>query len=439
MEKKEIKKYGSLALLAFLVCIAVKYSASLGKILLLMLGALKPMILGCVIAYIFNIILVSFEKRYFPKIKNGFINYSRRPVCLVLSFLIAIGIIILVLHIIIPELINAVSLLIEKIPPLLNQGREFILAKLEQYPEFQKQATELLSEFDYKHFDWAELTQKVTGVLKSGIVGILSSAVGFLGALSGTVTNIVIAMIFAIYLLARKDKLITDIGRIQRSFLSETVMKRFNDFFVTANGSFHSFFVGQFVEAIILGSLCFIGMSILRLPYAGMSGTLVGVTALIPIVGAFIGAGVSAFIIFTENPMQALIFIIFLVILQQVEGNIIYPKVVGDSIGLPGIWVLAAVTVGGGLFGISGMLIGVPLAATLYKMCFKTLERRERKMGIAEAPESKPVRQPKTAVLTETTKQQPLPETAPIQPKKPETTANPQSQRKNPRRKKKKK
>ena len=123
-------------------------------------------------------------------------------------------------------------------------------------------------------------------------------------------------------------------------------------------------------------------MRILKLPYAAMSGTLVGVTALIPIVGAFLGAGISAFIIMTENPMQALIFIIFLIILQQFEGNIIYPKVVGDSIGLPGIWVLAAVTVGGGLFGIVGMLIGVPLAATIYKLTFDVLESREKKLGI---------------------------------------------------------
>jgi predicted PurR-regulated permease PerM len=123
-------------------------------------------------------------------------------------------------------------------------------------------------------------------------------------------------------------------------------------------------------------------MTILKLPYAAMSGTLVGVTALIPIVGAFLGAGISAFIIMTENPMQALIFIIFLIILQQFEGNIIYPKVVGDSIGLPGIWVLAAVTVGGGLFGIIGMLIGVPLAATVYKLTFDVLESREKKLGI---------------------------------------------------------
>ena len=144
------------------------------------------------------------------------------------------------------------------------------------------------------------------------------------------------------------------------------------------NDTFKNFFVGQFIEAIIIGSLCFIGMTILKLPYSAMAGTIVGVTSLIPIVGALIGAFISAFMIFTVNPMQSLIFIIFLILLQQVEGNLIYPKVVGTSVGLPGIWVLAAVTVGGGLFGILGMLLGVPILATIYKLVFEILERRER-------------------------------------------------------------
>ena len=148
--------------------------------------------------------------------------------------------------------------------------------------------------------------------------------------------------------------------------------------------------MGQFVEAIILGSLCFIGMKILKLPYAAMSGTLVGVTAFIPIVGAFIGAGISAFIILTESPMQALIFLIFLVILQQFEGNIIYPKVVGGTVGLPSIWTLAAVTLGGGLFGIFGMILGVPLAGTLYKLSFHVLEKKESELGIASPDDTKP-------------------------------------------------
>lgn len=395
MDKKEIKHYAAFGLTAIIVCYIIQHFALVEKAVGIALGALTPLILGAIIAYIFNIILSWFEKHYFPKTKTGFIQFSRRPVCLVISFLIAIGVVVLILNIVIPELINAVKLISAKIPPLVVTGKEYILHKLREYPEIQAQATELFNEFDTSQIDWASITGKVTGVLKSGLLGIISSAVGFLGALTGTVTNIVLAVIFAIYLLLRKDKLLCDIGRFQKVYCSEKTNERINRVFATANTTFQSFFIGQFVEAIILGSLCFIGMTILRLPYAGMSGTLVGVTALIPIVGAFLGAGISAFIIATENPMQALIFIIFLIILQQLEGNIIYPKVVGNSIGLPGIWVLAAVTVGGGLFGILGMMVGVPLAATVYKLVFDSLENKEAEKGIINVSTDKKTDTPK--------------------------------------------
>lgn len=382
MEKKEIKRYIFAAFLVVVVCYIVQHFTIITKALAIALNALEPLLLGLIIAYIFNIILRWFEKHYFPKSEKGFINYTRRPVCLVLSFVIAIAIIVLILNIVIPELINAIKLISYEIPPLLNDGKNYLINKLSEYPELQTQATEALEEFDFKGLDWADITAKVTNFLKSGVLGIISSAVDLVGAVTGTITNIVLAMIFAIYLLLRKDKLLHDIGRFQNAYFSERTKNRINHICRTSHETFQNFFVGQFVEAIILGSLCFIGMSILKLPYAGMSGTLVGVTALIPIVGAFLGAGISAFIIFTVNPMQALIFLIFLVILQQLEGNIIYPKVVGNSIGLPGIWVLAAVTVGGGLFGIVGMMVGVPLAATVYKLIFDTLESKEDTLGI---------------------------------------------------------
>lgn len=382
MDKKEIRRYTFAAFLAVIVCYIVQHFTLITKALSIALNALEPLLLGLIIAYIFNIILRWFEKHYFPKSEKGFISYTRRPVCLVLSFVIAIAIVVLILTIVIPELINAIKLISYEIPPLLNEGKNYLINKLSEYPELQMQATEALEEFDFKGLDWANITAKVTNFLKSGVLGIISSAVGIVGAITGTVTNIVLAMIFAIYLLLRKDKLLSDIGRFQNAYFSERTKNRINHICRTSNETFQSFFIGQFVEAIILGSLCFIGMSVLKLPYAGMSGTLVGVTALIPIVGAFLGAGISAFIIFTVNPMQALIFLIFLVILQQLEGNIIYPKVVGNSIGLPGIWVLAAVTVGGGLFGIVGMMVGVPLAATLYKLIFESLESKEDRLGI---------------------------------------------------------
>ena len=395
MNRTELRKCLIIALLAIMVCFAAQNLSIAVKGVSLLLSALFPLLLGCVLAYLFNIILNGFEKKYFPKSEKKSVKLTRRPVCVALSFLIVLLLITLIINIVFPELIRAVKLVSMKIPPALYAGKDYLIAKFKEYPEIQTQLTEALSEFDPKTVDWASLTGKVTGFIQTGVVGIISHAVGIVGAITGTVTNIVLALIFAVYLLIRKDKLRTDTRRLRDITISPEKSAKLSHFLETADSTFRSFIIGQFVEALILGSLCFIGMKILQLPYAAMSGTLVGVTALIPIVGAFIGAGVSAFIIFTENPMQALIFLIFLVILQQIEGNVIYPKVVGNSIGLPGIWVLAAVTLGGGLFGILGMILGVPLAATAYKLFFQHLESKEAPEGApvpasAEAPPSPP-------------------------------------------------
>ncbi len=196
----------------------------------------------------------------------------------------------------------------------------------------------------------------------------------------GGVVNFFIALIFALYILISKEKLLIQIKKICKAYLSDKVRNRIEDICYIANSTFSSFIIGQITEAVILGGLCAIGMMILKLPYAGMTGAFIGVTALIPIVGAYLGAGVGAFMILTKDPMQVIIFLIFIVILQQVEGNLIYPKVVGSSIGLPGLWVLAAVTIGGGIGGIMGMLWSVPIAATAYKLVRKDVNQRvERK------------------------------------------------------------
>ncbi|SEK20891.1 Predicted PurR-regulated permease PerM [Ruminococcus sp. YRD2003] len=383
MDRKYLKRYIIIAVIAIISCFIIKNFSFFGKILSLGAKSLYPLALGAVIAYIINIIMRWYETKYFPKSEKKFVKVTRRPVCLVLSLLSAAAILALVLNIIIPEIINAVKLITTKVPPLYNDCKVFILKKLSEYPELQHQANEIFNEFDVKELDWTSVTENVSYFVQHGVIGIISSAVGLVSTVAGYVTNYIIAFIFAIYLLLRKDKILSDINRIQAAYFSEKFNRIINHVCKTGHECFRNFFVGQFIEAIILGSLCFIGMTVLKLPYAAMSGTLVGVTALIPIVGAFIGAGFSAFIIMTENPMQAVIFLIFLIILQQFEGNIIYPKVVGDSIGLPGIWVLAAVTVGGGLFGIVGMLVGVPLAATVYKLSFDVLEAREKRLGIA--------------------------------------------------------
>jgi len=395
MEKQEIKRYIFIAFLAVLVCITVQNFSVCTQIITLFLSALKSLLTGFSIAYIANIIMIFFEKHFFPKSNSGFVAKVRRPICLTCTFAVIIAVIILVIRIIVPEMARAFGVLYDEIPPNFIAARDYITAKLKEYPDIQKEISSL-------EFDWAKIAEKASKLLTSGIAGILSSAVGIIGWLTSAVTNIVLGIIFAIYFLLRKDKLLLDINRIRRAYFSKEFNRKSTKVLTTANETFQSFFVGQFIEAIILGSLCFIGMKLLKLPYAAMSGTLIGVTAFIPIVGAFIGAGVSAFIILTVSPAQALIFLIFLVILQQAEGNIIYPKVVGTSVGLPSLWTLAAVTIGGGLFGVVGMLLGVPMAGTLYKLSFTVLEKKESELGItaeavSEAPAKKSAKSAKSS------------------------------------------
>ena len=194
-------------------------------------------------------------------------------------------------------------------------------------------------------------------------------------SLFSAVTTTLFSIIFSIYLLTGKERLATQGSRFLRRYLPGRVYSRLMYVLRVLNDCFHRFIVGQCTEAVILGALCTVGMMLLGLPYATMVGALIAFTALIPVVGAFIGGGVGAFVILTESPIQALIFLVFLVILQQLEGNLIYPRVVGTSIGLPGIWVLAVVTIGGGTFGILGMLLGVPLAAAAYRLLREDINR----------------------------------------------------------------
>lgn len=375
MDKNELKRYVTVSVLFVMACIAIQNFGVFTGIIALVIEALHPMLLGCIIAYVFNIIMRFFEKKYFPKRENRFFDITRRPVCLILSFAITIAVIAVILNIIVPEMENAFKLIYSLTPQITDEAlklKDWAMDKLKEYPELQKQISSI-------EFDKSSYVDKVT----DKAVELFDSAITLVRSVTSTITDIIIAVIFSIYLLLRKDKLMRDINRIQRVLFSERVNRPVNHFFDTAHKTFTSFFIGQFTEAIILGTLTFIGSTILKLPYSAMTGTLVGVTALIPIVGALIGAGLSAVIIFTEDPRQALVFLVFLIILQQIEGNLIYPKVVGSSVGLPGIWVLAAVTVGGGIWGIMGMLIGVPLAATVYKLGFELLEKREEKLGIA--------------------------------------------------------
>lgn len=366
MEK--IKKYSAvkLILIAAVFVLGIRYFEEILGFLGTLKGVFLPLFLGCAMAYVLNIVMSALEKIYFPKKDARWVERTRRPVCMVASILTVTGIVFLIIRVVVPELLNAIILLGEGIPVYVEKVINWAVDHSGDIPALNKWLESL-------EIDWAQMIRQFLG----GVTGILNSTVSLVGVVSKSVVNVFMGLIFAIYLLLNKEKLLSQAGRILRVYMKEESLEKLIHVVTVTHKTFTSFITGQCTEAVILGSLCTVGMLLFRFPYAPMVGALVGATALLPVVGAYIGAVVGAFMILTVSWTKVIPFVIFLVILQQLEGNLIYPRVVGASIGLPGMWVLAAVTVGGGLGGIGGMLLGVPLAATLYKLFSEHIHTRE--------------------------------------------------------------
>lgn len=365
-ETKKVIKYG---LIIAAIYLGVRYFPFFMEAFKTLFAATMPLIIGGCIAYILNILMKRIEKIYFPKNKNNWVEKSRRGVSIFLAIAVLILIVLLVMTLVIPELVSSVKLIGKEIPPLLADLQAYLVKAMKDIPSIQKSIENL-------SVDWPAVIKKAVDYIIVGAGGVLSSAMAVAQSVFGKVTQLLIGMIFALYILFNKEKLQKQTDKILKAYAPERVQKKVKHVLEVANVTFSSFIVGQCTEAVILGSLCTVGMLICRFPYAPMTGTVVGVTALIPVVGAYLGAAVGAFMIFTVSPVKALFFILFLVVLQQLEGNLIYPKVVGSSIGLPGMWVLAAVTIGGSTFGVLGMLLGVPFAATCYKLLREDVNKR---------------------------------------------------------------
>lgn len=336
----------------------------LGKLL----GIIHPLIIGLGIAYVWNILMVKFEKIYFPNSKNEWINKSRRGVCLILALVSIVVIFGLVSLLIIPQVIEAVKLLGKNLPIYYNYAVEWI----NEHTKNSQVLEEVVKNFDFK--EGKEIFQNVFKVLSDWTGNIFGVVSGFFS----TVFNIVIALIFAIYILTGKETLMNQGHRMLKAYMPERKIKKIIQVLKLSNEVFTNYVIGQCIEAVIIGVLCAVGMAIFRFPYATMVGSVVGITALIPMVGAYLGAGIGAFMVLTVSPIKMIFFLIFIVILQQLENNLIYPKVVGDSVGLPGIWVLVAVTIGGGLFGVTGILLSVPVAAVMYQLLNEDIEKRNQ-------------------------------------------------------------
>ncbi len=350
----------------FLLYLCIQYWPNAMELFSTILGAATPLIVGAVIAYVVNILMCFYEKYYFTKSNNKFVNTSRRPVCMIAAFLTLVAIVILVITLVLPQLSDCIKLIFAALPNAFTKIVE-TLNKSNLLPE---DISATLSTID-----WQTTLEKVFQVLTSGVGSVMDIVIKSVSSVFSGLVTAFLGIIFAIYILLDKDTLGRQFDRVMKHYLNTNFYKKLCYVFSVLDNCFRRYIIGQCTEAVILGVLCSLGMLLLGLPYATMIGALIAFTALIPVAGAYIGGGVGALMIFSVSPIQALIFIIYLAILQQLEGNLVYPRVVGSSLGLPAIWVLAAVTVGGGMMGVFGMLLGVPIAAAAYRLLREDLNK----------------------------------------------------------------
>ena len=350
--KKEIIKIICFAVVLIFAFIHIK---EIWNFLGFLIKLLMPFIIGIVIAFVLNILINLIEKKLLNKSKMS--NKSKRTISLILSLAIIFTFIIILLLLIIPQLKNTVELFVDNMPM------------------YEENVKELLDKFNIDSNIVVEIEEGVKNFgdvaidfIKNNSDKILEITLGVATNVISVIVNFVIAVVFAIYLLAQKEKLLLQLNKVLRAYFPTSKVSKIRDIAKLSNRICASFVSGQCLEAVIIGVLCFIGMLILGIPYAATISVLIGVTALIPVYGAFIGTIVGAFLIFMVSPIKALIFVIFILILQQFEGNLIYPKVVGKSVGLPGIWVFVAVTIGASLAGVIGMLVSVPIASICYSI-----------------------------------------------------------------------
>lgn len=354
-----------------IIFLCVKYSGTAVTGLKTLLGAVLPVVVAMAVAYIINLPMSFYERHYFTKQKHKkWVQRSRRPVCIVGAILTICAIVALIVVLVLPELMDCLKFIISEIPPFIDRVLDSEVARAIMPGGMEAELDKI---------NWSTLVDSVVNVIKSGIGSAFTTVIDLVGSVFSGVFNALICVILAVYFLVGKERLIRHVRRIMHSYIRPKWLKRIEYVLSLLNESYRKYIVGQCTEAVILGVLCMLGMLIFRFPYAGMIGALVAFMALIPVAGAFIAAGVGALMILTVSPLKALLFVVFFIILQQLEGNLIYPKVVGKSVGLSAWLVLAAVTVGGALLGIVGMLISVPIAAVLYRLIKEDIERREKK------------------------------------------------------------
>ncbi len=342
------------------------------------LGVLTPIIVGFALAFVINIPMSMLEKYVFKKRRgkvSAFLHKIRRPMSIFISIITIAAILVGVMAIVVPQFTAALTGGISRIQPLVENLRVYLT-------EYEDEAPQLVKWINSLNIDWEGLKSWANNFLKDGIVPMVSFVTTAATSVFGTALNVILAVILAINVLSIKEKLGRQIKSIIHAFMNDRAAKRIIEISQMSGEVFSAFVSCQILEAIILAVMCYFGMLIFRFPYAFLVSVVVCVTALVPIVGAWVAAGIGAILILTVDPMKALWFVVFFVVIQQIEGNMIYPRVVGSQVGLPAMWVLIAITIGGGVLGVAGMLLGVPTVAVLYTLLRKEVQERltERKL-----------------------------------------------------------
>lgn len=340
------------------------------------IGIWMPFIIGGAIAFVLNVPMKKIEKYLFRKNKK--LESFRRLAAYLLTLVCVIGILTLALVVVIPELGNTIGMLMEQIPVAVKAVQKWLVDIPEKWPALAPAVEEL-------DIDWSSISASAVNFVQSIASGVVSSGVGIFSGIVSGVTTFVIGFTFSIYVLFQKEKLSCQVKQILYAIFPDKFSEKAISVARLSNQVFSSFLSGQCLEAVILGTMFVITMSLFRMPYAMLTGIVIAITALVPIFGAFIGCAVGMLLIVMVNPIQAVWFLILFLVLQQVEGNLIYPHVVGNSVGLPSIWVLAAVTIGGNLFGIMGILLFIPLCSVLYALFREFVKKRLKERKVPES------------------------------------------------------
>ena len=378
MDKKQMKSIMLLILFTVMLYVGLQNIDVVLGVLGTMIGLVFPFILGGGIAFVLNVPMSFLERNIFGR---GRLKNSRRaakaarPVSLVLALLLVILIIMIAGFVILPELGSTVM--------GLGKGIETGIRNLQIWIDSTFQNNSAIVEWaNSLEIEPQKMVDSIMGVLQNGVNNILSSAVTVTVGIANTAMNASIAFVFACYILIQKEKLMVQAKKALFALLPEKTVNYLLHVCSLANNTFSRFVTGQCIEAVILGTMFFIAMTIFRFPYAMLVGVLIAFTALIPIFGAFIGCAISFLLILLVSPVKALLFLILFLVLQQIEGNLIYPHVVGGSVGLPSVWVLVAVTVGGSLMGVAGMLIFIPLVSVIYALFREWMYKSLKKKGV---------------------------------------------------------